>query len=290
MSTNTTKRTDVHSPTNLKTEDYEFLDCIDWGGSDVGAAAAAHRVAVINRVIVQPKRRWAHVHASMQCDHCGARIRYAALMLHRPTNTVVEIGETCLDNRFSVASSVFQQMRKDAQLDREQQRIKRARDTFVKANPDLAVLNTDELPRELAWNNFLADLSRKLKQYGELSEKQCDWARRIISDAQAQNAARDAKRAAEAMQPKTECPTGRVEIKGEVLTVKWQDGMFPAYKMRVRDDRGFAVWGSVPRSIDPKRADRVRFVASVEPSKDDPTFGFFSRPTNAVLEAAPVAV
>jgi hypothetical protein len=72
------------------------------------------------------------------------------------------------------------------------------------------------------------------------------------------------------------------------------------FKMLVRSDDGFKVWGTVPSAlVDNWQAEvsqqaepeiqpncRVRFVATVEPSAKDRAFGFFSRPSKAVLLGA----
>ena len=77
---------------------------------------------------------------------------------------------------------------------------------------------------------------------------------------------------------------GRQAFTGEVLATKWKDTDFgPVEKMLVQDDRGFKLWGTVPKSIDPGRGDRIAFVATVEPSRDDSRFGFFKRPAKAVV-------
>ncbi len=77
---------------------------------------------------------------------------------------------------------------------------------------------------------------------------------------------------------------GRQAFAGEVLATKWKDTDFgPVYKMLVQDDRGFKLWGSVPKNIDPGRGERVAFMATVEPSRDDSRFGFFKRPTKAII-------
>jgi len=84
------------------------------------------------------------------------------------------------------------------------------------------------------------------------------------------------------------CPAGRVVVTGEVLSVKLQDGYYGStWKMLVKDDRGFKVWGSIPSSLDASRGCRVTFTAAIEPSNDDDKFGFFKRPTKAaILEEA----
>ena len=99
-----------------------------------------------------------------------------------------------------------------------------------------------------------------------------------VAAAAAQRAAEQAE--LDAAEP---CPTGRVEITGEILTIKLQEGYYgDTWKMLVKDDRGFKVWGSIPSSLHASRGVRVSFMAAVEPSADDDKFGFFKRPTKAV--------
>ena len=99
-----------------------------------------------------------------------------------------------------------------------------------------------------------------------------------VAAAAAQRAAEQAELAA--AEP---CPPGRVEITGEILTIKLQEGYYgDTWKMLVKDDRGFKVWGSIPSSLHASRGVRVSFMAAVEPSADDDKFGFFKRPTKAV--------
>jgi len=87
---------------------------------------------------------------------------------------------------------------------------------------------------------------------------------------------------------------GKQVITGVVLTVKTQEGYYgDTLKMLVRDDRGFKVWGSVPRSLSNAayedrttvKGSRVTFSATVEASEDDNKFGFYKRPTKAKMEA-----
>lgn len=90
------------------------------------------------------------------------------------------------------------------------------------------------------------------------------------------------------------CPTGRVEIRGKVLKCELRPTKFGmALKMAVRDERGFTVWVTCPSAIsEADRGDRVEFTATIQPSNDDPMFGFGKRPTKAKLLStarAPVA-
>jgi hypothetical protein len=87
----------------------------------------------------------------------------------------------------------------------------------------------------------------------------------------------------------------RAVVTGEVLTIKEKPGWGyydrASWKMLVRDDRGFKVWGTAPQALfdaEFESGDRVKFEALIAASDDDPAFGFFNRPTKAeLLEANP---
>ena len=86
-----------------------------------------------------------------------------------------------------------------------------------------------------------------------------------------------------------DAPEGRIVITGIVLAFKLQSSQFgDTLKMLVQDDRGFRVWGSVPKSLDDaERESRITFTATVTASDRDAKFGFFKRPTKAaILEEA----
>lgn len=126
-----------------------------------------------------------------------------------------------------------------------------------------------------------------------------------------------AKRAAKATeQAATPAPEGRVVVTGEIMSTKAVEGDYgTAYKIRVKDDRGFQVWVSIPRAQADSAYDdftgwvenkgynlfdfgpecwfsgtqngsypgvkgrRITFTATLQPSRDDVSFAFGSRPT-----------
>lgn len=125
--------------------------------------------------------------------------------------------------------------------------------------------------------------------------------------------AKAAKAAEAAAHP---APTGRLVVTGEVVSTKIVDGDYgTAYKIMVKDDQGFRVWVSIPKAqadeayeawLDQIEANgssvhdfgsgvwfvgtndgvytgvkgkRITFTATLEPSKDDVSFAFGSRPT-----------
>jgi hypothetical protein len=137
-------------------------------------------------------------------------------------------------------------------------------------------------------NSFVNDIRNKVKQYGNISDRQ---AAAVIKSAE-----RDRERAAKREQWKAEAaaatpiPTsaldsrGRMHIAGEIIATKTVEnsGYGCSYKMMVRDDRGFKIWSSVPSSIDAQRGMRISFDAAVTISDNDAAFGFAKRPTKVV--------
>lgn len=143
---------------------------------------------------------------------------------------------------------------------------------------------------------FVADVVRKGEKR-ELSPRQWEA---LVNAVQ-----REAKYAAE-RQAKIDQGVrvlgGKGEFVAKVLSVKWKDGQFPAYKMTVEviegPAKGVRLWGTLPKALDDQevwragegyvttqkqaeRGDVVRFTASVTPSDRDQTFGFFKRPRDA---------
>lgn len=271
-------REDIHSPRNLITEDYIFVGAIDFHQD-----ASKARIAILARIKSDHGSRWSRVHdASGQCNHCGAHLRYAAILKHLPTGELMFVGETCLANRFERATIEFQAMREVASLDRAAQRIKTAREAWIEANRPVF----EHLEAFAPTNSFYADLLAKLGRYGELSLNQAAAVERNMArDIEARD-----RKLAEATIERGPVPTGRIEITGKVLTTKWVEGF--AYnqstlKMLVELDNGSKVWGTVPSRIsDLERGDTVSFTATVEASNDDASFGFFKRPTGAQLTKA----
>lgn len=124
------------------------------------------------------------------------------------------------------------------------------------------------------FNNF-----RAMVEWGGFSEAQITAIRKVIVD-------RAAK--AEAKAQVAPLTAGRQVIRGTVKSTKVQDSDYgTTYKMIVELASGHRVFGSVPAAIYEGRllADliglEVEFTAAVEPSRDDNTFGFYSRPTKA---------
>lgn len=82
---------------------------------------------------------------------------------------------------------------------------------------------------------------------------------------------------------KVPAPLGKVTVEGTVTSYYVKNTDYGArFVFTVLDDRGFTVWGSVPKGLEPEVGDKVRFIAEITGiSSEDPSFGFFKRPTKA---------
>ena len=158
-------------------------------------------------------------------------------------------------------------------------------DDFLKDNPVLAQHFTTygdadtEVQRDIGFAFF--DIKDKLYKYGKLSNKQVDFAIKLVEDylTRKDNAKVWAEEKANAEPvPVTE---ERIQFTGEVIKTTYKDYVLPngmevgSQKCTVKDDRGFVVWGGDVGD----KGDRVTFMATVTVSDNDPKFGFFKRPT-----------
>jgi hypothetical protein len=281
----TMTRTDVHAPKNLVTEDYEFVACGYFGSADEpGYSPLAHEA----RYLLDEGWRMGENESAGGCYHCGANLKYYAILKHEPSHTLVRVGETCLANRFELASAEFHRLRAAAQLDRQAQRVKNTRIVWFAVDQDreIAYAWASEQIEAGSYGSggFRHTFVSQINRYGTVSDK---FVRSIMRDMARTERRAEERTAQEAIEAKASSPVieGRITVTGEVLSTKWQEGDFGgALKMLVRDDRGFKLWGTVPAAISPDRGDRITFTATVTKSQDDETFGFFKRPSKAFVE------
>jgi len=129
------------------------------------------------------------------------------------------------------------------------------------------------------------DIVDRLVRYGSLSPKQVSFLASLLNRI-AERPAREAARAAEAALA-ADCPTGRMEVEGELLTVRVEDTPYGvATKMLVKHSSGWRVWGTMPALLKDERAakgDTVRFTATIQPSERDAKFGFLNRPMGGAI-------
>jgi len=220
-------------------------------------------------------------HGSFQCGHCGhAGIRYAALMARADVKEYIWVGETCLDARFTLEKAEFDQLRRQAKLDREAQRVKTTWLAACTRSPVLAYATYAEniqagMEREaqhlglnrdgffgvdhlfaarVSWGlNTAHDIARKARRYGEATDRQLALLARIMRETEEKWAAYLADELAKkALPPAPPVPEGRQVFEGVVLSFKVVDGYFEGksvIKMLVQADEGWRVYGTMPAAL-----------------------------------------
>lgn len=154
-------------------------------------------------------------------------------------------------------------------------------------------------------HSFLRNMAEVLRYVGvsrDFSPKMIEATRSAIAAEAARHAEQEAHPA----------PSGRIVVTGEIVSAKAVEGDYgTAYKVLVKDDQGFKVWCSLPKAqVDEAfyeysethpeqyawgpacwllgaegtdeqgvKGRRITFTATLEPSHDDKSFAFGSRPT-----------
>jgi len=138
---------------------------------------------------------------------------------------------------------------------------------------------------DVCWSkDTLNDMLHKLSRYGDWSEKQQTFARKLwdrISNWKAwateQKAQHDAEVAAAA-----NAPSGRAVITGTVLSKQLRESAYGStWKLLIQDDSGWKGWTTEPSGLNCDKGDRITLTADWTPSDDDPKFAFGKRPTRA---------
>lgn len=274
------KRTDIHRPSAIDPEAYEFVGVEYQRVDDI--VGGAMMLAEERRKITAHKERTGgtysrHEHGG-NCHVCGAHCIYTALFYHPETNVYIRTGFDCADKMHMGDKQLFRAFKRsihDARLNMagKAKAMAMLDDAGLSRAWELYLLDedpTDEPIREChckrwegcakcdytgikpnSWG-ILCSIVDGVRTYGNLSDKQIDFLRKLVHTVDNWDqikAEREAKQKAErdAAEP---CPTGRVEIIGKVASTRVQEGNFGTeYKMLVIDDRGFKLWGSIPSCL-----------------------------------------
>jgi len=207
-----------------------------------------------------------------KCGHCGTYHFYGVLFKEKLTGEYINIGNSCASKFFIFDSkrAYYQAQAKRAAQKREQKRI-------AEENARQILDQNPELEKALETNHrIINDIKERLFKYGRISQAQIDLVLRIAQ----QEAEREPE--PEPVPIPVEMDGGRHTFTGTILGYKERESEWGvSWKMLVRDNRGFKVYGGVPDPLHGCRGDEVTFTARLEISKSDPCFGFYSRPTKA---------
>jgi hypothetical protein len=133
------------------------------------------------------------------------------------------------------------------------------------------------------FGSFVTDVALKA-QFHTLSDRQAETLIEAFGKDLEKAAKRTERKAADQAQldAAPALVAERREIEGTVISLKTQESQYGfSYKMLVKLDDGNKVFGTQPSSLSVKVGDRVRLTATIEPSRDDIHFGFYSRPSKS---------
>lgn len=167
-------RTDIHAPgyADFDPQAYDFTGAVlDLGTDDPTVNEDAREIL---DGLAAKGHEFASVHGMGRCDHCGAWLRYTAVLLHQTTGQLLYVGQTCLGSRFSgMSKGEFDRLRKAAAAARQTAaKLKgfndalEASSVMAAAHQRLALMNSQT---GYYWGrsaNILADIMRKCRHYG----------------------------------------------------------------------------------------------------------------------------
>ena len=281
-------RTDTHRPSVIEPADYVFVSFHDHRPEAAIAQIAEQDAFRAHRARTGGKFS-THDHGGV-CHICGnANALTVARFWHSPSNTYVEVGETCAEKLWSGERSDFASFRAKVAAGVEAAAGKaKAQRVLTEAGIAAAwgVYQSDWADDGGNEESIIRDIVGKLVRYGSISDKQVTFLAKLLGQIEgraALAAEREAEAAAALPIPATK---GRVTVDGIIVSRKLVEGYYGnAIKIIVKSDDGWKVYGTEPSSVEAKVGDRIRFDAAITVSDDDPKFGFFKRPTKAEVVA-----
>lgn len=295
------KRNDIHKPSSIIPEDYYFVAL---GYQKIESLGDVH-IVLAERTALQAHMKKTggtysnHEHGG-NCFICGAYNVYEAIFYHAKTNSYIRTGMDCAEKLEMGDAARFRAFKKSVHDAMERQAgkakaevilnaegLQQAFEVFKMVN---ALETSINLPSEEA---TIYDIVSRLVKYGNLSEAQMNFLHKLVERINTRAAREEAKKVqqakwAEEKEAAANVPTGRIEIKGTVLKVDEKENNFGVrLVMTIKTEQGFILWGSVPVAIsNVEKGNQVEFTATVEPSSNDPKFGFFKRPSKAKINKA----
>ena len=239
------------------------------------------------------------------CDHCGAWFGYGAEYLHT-NGEVIVVGHTCAANDFAYDSRAARDKARAVKLRATRVKTVRARiaaNTFLTEHDLGDVFSEKTMKHDSRGGRILEEMYGKLVRWGSISDKQIAFAKKLANEI-LNPAPIVCGFCGDADHDHKTCPhrhpvpvtDERIEIVGIIRFTEWREnGYGGSLKAIIETVDGFKIWTTLPAAIQDAvdgyeyRGIAVRFMAKVERSDRDATFGFAKRPTKAeVIDAASV--
>jgi hypothetical protein len=287
----TLQRTDIHRPSVIVPDDYDYVCTL--GDNEFGVGRAEME-AFNNHRLRTGGRMSDHAHGG-SCHICGALAIYRVIWYHLPSNSYIATGYDCADKLGGGDPEVFKRLKDEAARSRK---AKAGKEKAKRILEELGLFRAWEIA-ELPWvysnrhRSIIQQMIGKLIRYGDLSEKQLEFLTKLIKQHDDYEARKDEIEAERKAQYDAAKPIPfsdkRGTVVGRVLSIKAVESDYGVtMKMLVIADDGWKVFGSIPAGTMSQvegfgRGCKVQFDAKVQVSDDDPKFGFYSRPTKLKL-------
>lgn len=306
-------RTDVHRPSEIVPEDYVYVGVEHVKIENLGDVYFAQdQRRNIEAHMARTGGNYSHHAHGGNCMVCGnAFAHYTVLFYHPKSNSYVRMGQDCAEKVDCMNTEAFRALTllKDGVAAARQLKAGKAKAQQILNDLGLSkafvIYSAGPSASKSQEEDTVFNIVSKLVTYGSLSDKQVDFVHTLLDRIERRpeiEAQRAAERAAAADVPVTD---KRVTVRGTIITKKNQEGFRGQVvtKILVKTEAGYKLWGTLPSAIEGYAArmvddvlrpafagaqvgDVVEFNARIERSKDDPKFGFFSRPTQAEIVEA----
>lgn len=264
-------RTDCHRPGAIVPRDY--IHMVSYSNGAPGEPPVnLEQVRELSKSVDWYHQGRIHGHVG-KCGVCGARFRHGDLFKHEPTGDLVHMGHECAEKYEMVAdrddwTAQIEALKKGRAARLESLRRQERYDYFCSFHDGLATILEEPHP-------IIIDMKERLRRWGNLSEKQVEFAFKI---------------ARQLREPKWQekhvaAPEGRIAFSGVIVSKKTIEGAYgEAVKItiKVRSPEGsWLVWTTMPASLSGVQVgDEVELTATLTKGKDE-HFAFGKRPAKA---------
>jgi hypothetical protein len=175
-------RTDLHRPSVINPEDYDFV-AVKYDGPNYEriTMAAGGRAAIRAHMDQTGGKYSGHRHGG-SCHVCGAGALYLAVFHHRPTNTYICTGEDCAD-KMALGRDEFHTLRKAVAAGVAAATGKKRAETTLRGRGLDIVWELFTAEDQSGYNyaqDTLCNLTDSLVRYGDLTPKQWAYVEKLV--------------------------------------------------------------------------------------------------------------
>lgn len=196
------QRTDIHRPSAIRPDDYEFVAMFfpEPNTPDAAYALSEARATFNRHMECHPGAQFSgHEHGGT-CHVCGAYARTTAIFYHADSNSYVRMGQDCAAKVGMGVEGAFRAARTEAEAMRKSTRGKLlAKGKLAESGLDRAwdIYSATERSGYRYEENTITDIVSKLVRYGAISDAQDAFLRKLLGQIDTR-AVVDAERAAKA--------------------------------------------------------------------------------------------